>query len=149
MNKKILALKILLPILVILLVALLTFEIKCFDIHNGTENGLLFAVAILLNIIPMIAMIILGIATIIVSVLLFIIKKRLPVIIIALIILCLLIPFAGYSVFVDIAALRMFIEVPIIAVVVFAVDIAAMVLCCMAIHEYRMIKRGQFAVKNL
>lgn len=140
MNKKLLALKILLPVLVILLVALLTFEIKCLDIHDDHENGLLLIVSLLLNMIPMFAMIILGIATVVVSVLLFIAKKKIPVIISALIILCLLIPFAGFSVFVDIAALRIFIEVPIIAGVAFAVNIAAMILCCMLINEHRKAK---------
>ena len=142
MNKKVLAIKILLPILVILLAALLVLEIKCLDLHGDNENGLVVVVSILLNIIPMIAMIILGFATVIVSILLFLVKKKIPVIISALVLLCLLIPFSGFSVFVDIAALRMFAEVPIIAVSVLAVELAALILCCIVIHEHRKSKKN-------
>lgn len=141
MNKKLLALKILLPILVVLLATLLTLQIKCMDLHDDNENGLLFIVGLLLNLIPMIAMTVLGFFIAVDSVLLFTVKKKVSVIISALIFLCLLLPFVGFSVYVDIATLRMFIEVPIIAVLVFAVNVAALILCCLVIHENRKRKK--------
>lgn len=137
MDRKQLALKILLPCLVILLVALVTLEIKCLELHHDNKNGLLLAIALLLNAIPIFATVILGFVGAVLSVLLFTAKKKESIIIIALIVLCLLIPFIGFSVFVDIAALGIFIEVPVIAVVTLAVDIAALVLCCLIVNENR------------
>lgn len=141
MNKMLLALKILLPILLVLLAALLTLQIKCMDLHNDHENGLLFIVGLLLNIIPMIAMVVLGFLIGVDSILLLIVKNKVSVIISALIFLCLLLPFVGFSVYVDIATLSMFIEVPIIAVAVFAVNVAAMILCCIMINKNRKRKK--------
>lgn len=141
MNKKLLALKILLPVLIVLLVALLTLQIKSWDFHGDNENGLLFVIALFLNSIPMIAMIVLGLSLIIDSILLFVVKKKISVIISALIFLCILVPFVAFSVFVDFTALRIFIEVPIIAVVVLAVNVAAIVVCCMLISENKKRKK--------
>ena len=139
MNKKMLALKILLSSLVVLLIALIALEIKCSELHsdNDNGNGLLFAVAILLNAIPMIAMIVLGAVTAVLSILLWAGKQKLSVIICALIVLCLLTPFVGFSLFVDITALGAFIEVPVMAAVVFAVNIAALVTCSIVIRRER------------
>ena len=142
MNKKLLALKILLPILVVLLIAFLTLETKCLELHNYNGQGLHFAIAFLFNLIPMIATIVLGIATIVLFVLLLTLKKEMAVIICVLVALCLLIPFVGFSSIVDILALWVFIEVPIIAVVTLAVNVAAMILCCVIIHGYRKQKRN-------
>lgn len=135
MNKKQLALKILLPVLVVLIAVLVTLEIKCLEWNNDSENGLVFVVSLLLNIIPMIAIIILGLATLIISVLLFTIKNKRPLIIGAIVILSLLLPFICFSVFVDITALYIFIEVPIIAIIVLGFNIAALVLSCIEIRK--------------
>lgn len=148
MAKKLLALKILLPVLVILLVTLLALEIKCLELHDDSGNGILFAIALLLNIIPMIAMIILGIGIVVVSILLFAVNKKLPVVVSALVILCVLIPFVGFSLFVDITALHVYMEVPIVAVVVFAVNIVNVILCSMAISDIKKQKKNTCVDKN-
>lgn len=133
--KKQIALKVLLPIFVILLIILLILEIKCSDIHNDSENGLLYAIAILLNIIPMIAMIILGIASVVLFVLLLALKNKKTVIKCTFIILCVFLPFVGFNTFIDITALHIFLEVPIMAVAVLAVNIVAVIICGMALKE--------------
>ena len=135
MNKKLVALKILLPILIVLIVALLTLQIKSFELRDDNENGLVFAIALIINVIPMIAMIILGIAIVVIAILLFVRKQTSRVVIGALVILCLLAPFAGFSLIVDITALYFLLEVPIIAVATFGVNVAALILCCILIHE--------------
>lgn len=140
--KRQLLLKILLPILVISLIVLIMLEIKDFDWHNDDKDGLIFVISILLNIIPMLAMIICGLATVIVFILLLTLKDKAKVIVGTLIILCILLPFAAFSVFVDIAALYNFIEVPIFAVVVFALDLASTIICCLEINESRKKKQN-------
>ncbi|MCH5160110.1 MAG: hypothetical protein J1F66_04595 [Clostridiales bacterium] len=141
MNKKLLALKILLPILIVLIVAMLTLQIKSFELRDDNENGLIFAFALIANVIPMIAMGILGIAAVAIIILLFAGKKTSQAVIGALVILCLLAPFVGFSVFVNITALYFWVEVPIIAVATLGVNIAALVLCCILIHENRRNKK--------
>lgn len=144
MNKKQLTLKILLPILVAAIVTLIVLEIKCLDFHGDDENGLLFAIALLLNIIPMIALIVLGIAAAVIFILLFTVNNKKPVMLSSSIILCLMLPFSIFSVFVDITALSIYVEVPVVAVFVLAVDVVALILSLM---EFRRLK-GEADNKN-
>lgn len=138
MNKKILALKILLPIFVVLIALLIVFEVKCYEWHdNSQENGFVLVFSLLFNIIPMIAMGILGIALALNTLALFLKKDKTSSAVAALVISCLLLPFIGFSVYIDIAMLQTFAEVPIIAALVLAVNIAAMIICCTVIHEHR------------
>lgn len=135
MNKKQIALKVLIFILIISIVVLLFLQIKCLDIHNDSENGMLFAVAILLNIIPMFAMIILGIASAVSFVLLLAVNNKKAVILSAFIILCIMLPFVVFNAFIDIAAFHIYPEVPIMAVIVVAINVAALIVCRMALNE--------------
>ncbi len=137
MNRKQLALKVLLPVLVALIIATLIFEIKCLDIHNDSENGMLYAIAILLNMLPLLAMIILGTASAIMFVLLLVAKNKRAVIKSTFVILCVLLPFTLFNAFIAIAALHIFIEVPIMAFSVSAVDIAALILCRTLLNEIK------------
>lgn len=143
MKKTQLALKILLPVLVILLVVLITLQIKCVDLHNDNESALIGVILILLNIIPMIAMIILGVALLVDFIFLVSLKKNKGAVISALVMMCLLLPFVGFSVFVDIAAADAFVELPIISVAVFAVNLAALVLSGIEVNRIRKSKQQE------
>lgn len=141
MNKKLLALKILLPILIVLLAALIALEIVSLQWQGEEENGWVVIFIFLINAIPVICMIIIGGIIVIVSVLLFAVRKKISVVITALVTLCLLLPFAVYSALFDISAFGMYIVVPIAAVCVLITNIVALILCCMIISENKKIKR--------
>lgn len=149
MNKKLLlALKILLPVLVVLLAALLFFQIKGGELHNDNENGLLIIIVFILNIIPMIAMAVLGVITAIAAILLWAIPKKVPVVVLALVVQCLLVPFVAFSFIIDVSALGSFIELPIIAVSLLAVNLACIVLCGIVIHQNKKIKKLACSDRN-
>ena len=146
MNKKILALKILLPILVVLIALLIVFEVKCYELHdNSQENGFVLVFSLLFNIIPMIAMGILGIALAFNTLALFLKKNKTSSAVAALVIACLLLPFIAFSVYIDIAMLQTFVEVPVLAVASLAVDLAALIVSCMVVHENRKRKSAEIA----
>lgn len=141
MNKKLLAIQILMPVVVAAIVVLLVLQIKFGELHPDNDVGIAYVFIFLLSIIPMFAMAILGAAGIVISILLFTVKNKLKAVTAALVIVCLLVPFALFNAFVVVSSLLSYIEVPVAAIAVVAADIAALVLCSIYIHEERKKKK--------
>ena len=133
MKGKLTALKILLPVFVVLMALLLVLELKLTGSSGEGENaiGEAFAVffIVLLNMISGIAMAIGGVLLAIATVLLFTLKNKAPAVTFALVILFLLIPFVIFSTVLDFSPQYMSVAVPIVAVAALAADIASIVTC--------------------
>lgn len=146
MNKKLLALKILLAVLVIAITVLIVVELKLIGNIDDGDNGLATALSAffitLINLFIDFFMVIGGVLLIVATIMLFAAKKKTSATIFALVVLCLLLLPVGLSSYLNISALYKTIIVPIAAVAALVTDIACIVLCSMVIHDEKKKKKG-------
>ena len=145
MNKKLLALKIVLPVFIILIAVLIVVELNMMSSYSDGENALATAISVLLvaliDVVTGVVMAIGGLLLVIATIMLLAAKNKLPATIFALVVLCLMVPVVGFTAYLNIAMLYKSVFVPIAAVALSLANIAGIVLCGMVINDIKKAKK--------
>ena len=136
MNKKLLlAYKILLPVLIVAVGAFIVFMFTSVTLRDtDSEQGLAYVLMFLFNAFPLLALAVLGGITLIITILVIVLGKKLPVIITSLVFLCLLLPLNLWETFVSFG-MSYFAELPVLAVLALCLNIANIVISAILIRQ--------------